>query len=1299
MAFAVEVSEWLRADGHENFLDRAPVDGVQVGEDWRERLYGELRQVDAIVCLVSRGFLTSFWCSAEVGIADALGCRILQLRLDDVVHPLLHRLQYADFAADPHRAREQLLRAVRGLDLGREKWCEGQNPFPGLKAFTAELSGLFFGRADETRELSSRLRAATTSRLLAVVGPSGCGKSSLVRAGLLPVLAQESDWLPLVPLTPGDDPVAALARSITATARRLGMHWSVAGVREELERDGVTRLADELVVAGAGPDAQVLVVIDQAEELFTRAVDAHAFAELVAPVRVVATLRSEFLDQLNAAAGTQVDTFLLAPLSRDMLRVVITEPARIAGLRVEPDLVARLVADTGRGEALPLLAFVLHQLAEGLSRGGEMSLARYHELGGVRGALSRHADSALVAATGNGRLTETEIVAGLVALATVNERVEPTRRRVAADVLAVDVSEFVLRRLLVVTSDDDGGRWVEVAHEALLTGWPPLRDAISDRSAALVAARSVEKAADEWRENESDDFLWSGERLTTTLKTLRPDHAAGAVVDVSPAAQSFLDAGVRRNRRGRSRRIALIAVVALLLTSALTAAGLAWQQQRYTAEQRAIAQARQLVPRAEQLREVSPVQALRLGLAAERLHSDSETRDSLVNTLLGSGYRSTLTGHSAAVAKVVFSDDGRWLATAGTDKTVVLWKVDASGGVTRARTLTGHGGPVLSLAFHPDGTLLASGAKDGQVLLWDTADAVPPVHLPANADMREAPSVVFSPDGTTLATAGSSGSVLFWDVRQRTAPRLLAPAITEHRERVVAIEWRRNGGLLVTGSEDNTARLWDVHDLANVRAVGAPLTAHIEDVNAVPLSPDGRLLATASADHLVLLWDVSDPAAPRRLGEPLVGHANWVNTGAFSGDGSLLATGGADKTVIVWDVRDPGRPRRQAVLSGHEHGVNTVAFRQNLLATAGRDQKVMLWEAAETAVTQQFTAHTSYVNAMAATPDGRTLATAGADRTVLLWDTSALDRVQRAGDPLRTPQGAAAAVAFRGDGRLLAAGAGRDVVLWDTSDLARARQITPPLTGHRGTVRAVEFRPDRRVLASGSSDGQLMLWDTGEQSGPRALGEPVAAHESPLWTLAFNQAGTVLVTGAGDGKIALWDVRDPAAPRRIGEPLSGHTNRVNSLAFSPDDRLMASGGEDKTVQLWDLTDPSNPRGRGTIAGHGSPIKSVAFDQDGRVLATGAADNETRLWDVTGPVTQLGPPLDGHTNWVNAIEFPARGRAIVTGSADGTIRVRDLTGFYDVLNHPVARACQRAGRGLDPQEWARSVDLRFEQSCP
>ncbi|MDQ3764590.1 MAG: toll/interleukin-1 receptor domain-containing protein [Actinomycetota bacterium] len=116
---ADEVSSWLRAAGHEPFLDGNLRDGIGVGEDWEQRLYSELRRADAVVAVVTSSFVGSNWCSAEVGIAGALGCRLMPVRAEaGVVHPLMSRLQYADYEADPRQARERVPQSVRSLDDG-----------------------------------------------------------------------------------------------------------------------------------------------------------------------------------------------------------------------------------------------------------------------------------------------------------------------------------------------------------------------------------------------------------------------------------------------------------------------------------------------------------------------------------------------------------------------------------------------------------------------------------------------------------------------------------------------------------------------------------------------------------------------------------------------------------------------------------------------------------------------------------------------------------------------------------------------------------------------------------------------------------------------------------------------------------------------------------------------------------------------------------------------------------------------------------------------------------------------------
>jgi hypothetical protein len=85
----------------------------------------------------------------------------------------------------------------------------------------------------------------------------------------------------------------------------------------------------------------------------------------------------------------------LEPLRAGALRTVIEGPARLAGIGVDEQLVMRLVADTDRGEALPLLAYTLAQLADGVGHGGRLSADRYAQLGGVQETLARQADAAL----------------------------------------------------------------------------------------------------------------------------------------------------------------------------------------------------------------------------------------------------------------------------------------------------------------------------------------------------------------------------------------------------------------------------------------------------------------------------------------------------------------------------------------------------------------------------------------------------------------------------------------------------------------------------------------------------------------------------------------------------------------------------------------------------------------------------------------------------------------------------------------------------------------------------------------
>jgi conflict system STAND superfamily ATPase/TIR domain-containing protein len=389
-----EVRRWLVAEDHEVFLDQHPRDGIEVGEEWEQRLYERLRWADAVVCVVTSAFLVSQWCTQEVACARAQGSRLLPVRAEPGVdHPLLRSVHHVDLTG----ARTVLLEALRRVDAtGGLGWADDRSPFPGLRPFDVEDHRIFFGRSGEVQKLSGLLRSPAERAeraVLLVVGPSGCGKSSLVRAGLLHVMAGKPGWWTLPPILPGTDPVAALVRQLTNAAQQLDLGWTtVEQVRHKLNDHGLTGLADELLLAARA--SRLLIVVDQFEELLTQTPPEQRarFTQLLSPalggpVQVVATLRPEFLNQLLVDSDLAVlptCTHTLRPLRRDALRAVIEGPARLTGIAVDDDLVTGCFPSPCGGSAASAPSARRSRLRPGLVRGTGRGGRRRRRGGRVR---------------------------------------------------------------------------------------------------------------------------------------------------------------------------------------------------------------------------------------------------------------------------------------------------------------------------------------------------------------------------------------------------------------------------------------------------------------------------------------------------------------------------------------------------------------------------------------------------------------------------------------------------------------------------------------------------------------------------------------------------------------------------------------------------------------------------------------------------------------------------------------------------------------------------------------------------
>lgn len=430
------------------------------------------------------------------------------------------------------------------------------SPFPGLRAFSAEQAPIFFGRELEIRELLERLSNPDV-RFLAVIGASGSGKSSLVAAGLIPRLSAgevpSSDRWAIAQFSPDElgngNPFAALAHGLKTAG------FDRTRTRMAFELSGNPVLLDDLVI-----DQDVLLFVDQFEELFNRVSDGFrtdfinllAYAVTVPGIRTIVTLRSDFfahcLAHQQLAELLRVGSYPLGAPGIGALFRMIEQPAKLAGLSFDNGLPERILKDTGSEPgSLALMAFALdelYKLAE--IRGGHcLTFEDYDVLGGVEKAIGTRADNIFAHLEEDAQDVLPHVFRELVEL---DERGTATRQRALLEQVTRTAPEVRLvgaltdARLLVQSRSEDNQPIVEVAHEALFRSWPRLAEWVGTAQDDLRLRRQVRQAVMIWERNErSDDFLWTGQRLKNAQEMVRRFRP-----ELSEAEREFLRSEVDR---------------------------------------------------------------------------------------------------------------------------------------------------------------------------------------------------------------------------------------------------------------------------------------------------------------------------------------------------------------------------------------------------------------------------------------------------------------------------------------------------------------------------------------------------------------------------------------------------------------------------------------------------------------------------------------------------------------------------------------------------------------------------------
>jgi WD40 repeat protein len=1219
--------------------------GYDLGADWGSEFERAVRQSRRVLLVLSAAYLADVKQREQAGLAyfnelETEGVSVIPLHLHEVEVPLRLRQKVSLRAVTGAEQAEALERLARVCETGPP--ADGKQPscpYPGMEAFDRNQAEQFHGRRREVEELLQELRYRSC---LFLIGGSGSGKSSLVFAGLLPRLEQGRT---VHVMRPGPTPAARLA-ALTADV--------------------------------AGP---CLLVVDQFEEVYTRATaeESRRFQEALAvwmagPERLlVATVRADFfLDLQNSPA--------IFPLFRDNrrdvlkldragLREAIEGPAAGVGVFVEPALVERLLADAADELCvLPHLQATL-QLLWDKRRRRYLPLEAYLELGregktGLQLALALEADRAV-----RGFKEEELAVARrtLLRLVQFGEGREDTRRQQphAAlesagepdDVLGRVLARLILHRLVVpgeVRVGADTVKVYDLAHEALITGWPRLQEWVRQYRAAEQTRRRLEGRAAEWvRLGRGAGGLFAEEVELREAEDWLSQYGGemGARADLREllrASRAKLEAD-RAAARRRVRRTLVGLTTALLVVSGLAIWG---GMNAYNAYREAHVANAQLTEKAIDEGDLSNARKLLSLQLPGRLPFQSDLRgfEWYYWWRLCHRQRHTLAGHDYEVRGVAFTDDHTLLSATGEWNRqrvqVKRWRV--SPGEERdlnvpLGNIVLDGEFVDALAVSPDGRTLAYGTaytdparKDYRVTLR-ALDSERPAEALAGTFPDRIGCLAFSPDGRRLAAAArNGGDVRVWDTAEprrdgrcfsvRGSVRTLALnnrgwlaiALDErhlmlfmggpHMEAtalgvdITCLAFARGDDrVLAAGTSAGAIYLWDL----GLSMARPPLIDPVSTrkVTCLAFAPNGPYLAAGGEDNKVRLWDATSGI----LHDTFTGHGGALTALAFSPGGKTLASGGADHAVRLWDLPDPARletpwPRRPCWTL---KVVSSPDGRE--MVTTDSDDHARLWDAATGRVTRAF-AHTHL--ALALSPAGDLLVTGGKCGVIKLWDVASGERLQELvfggedGNPAYVT-----ALAFADDGTLAVGGDSGLLRLFRLQ--ARALTATDRhARWHDGSIYQLAYSPKNGELVSASNDGTVLLWS--KDLVPRLrifAGEPDAracgrvVHQGDTLTQKVNlspeasrEVWSVAFAPGGDALATacgdgLVRVWD-AQTGCLREEFRGHVGKVYGVAFSPNGSTLASGGADATVKLWSLR---TGRLHATLRGHGNePVRALAF---------------------------------------------------------------------------------------------------------
>ena len=379
---------------------------------------------------------------------------------------------------------------------------------------------------------------------------------------------------------------------------------------------------------------------------------------------------------------------------------------------------------------------------------------------------------------------------------------------------------------------------------------------------------------------------------------------------------------------------------------------------------------------------------------------------------------------------------GELLVAARHQQTTEVWNVATN---EKLDTFECHGNKGSPVCFSESGAFLLASENSGELYVWAKDDANAHTLLTLDGYLRTVDSLAFSAGGKTLATAIWGGNVLLWDVSSRRSQRPeVAIGGTEQIVHPTA-----NGHILATSRDSENVKIWELGKPEPIAEFVEPDTewrkSRIHKLRYEALSPTGQQFALCDYEGNFHVWNWASHKTPKHTLLTGPGRDDVSYALAFSPDGKRLAGIAHEWKGRLWDINAQTEIAELSFTLPSKPGVLVLAFspRGDIIAGA-QPGEIVLWDATDgkTLIALPQPEENQKPFALRFSPDGKYLVSGSwwqmglKQMPIRLWDIAS-------GENLHTFYGHTTdvqCIAFSPDGRLMATG-GHDgiILLWDVS--------------------------------------------------------------------------------------------------------------------------------------------------------------------------------------------------------------------------------------------------------------------------